>query len=258
MTGISRPLIAVTATTVILRGRRRARVNTAYLAAIEQAGMLPLVTAPLGDRALADELLGRVDGLLLTGGEDVDPRHYGAAPHPATEDPHVERDAWELALVAAARRRGMPVLAICRGMQLLNVALGGTLIQDLPSQRPGEIAHAQATEREERVHGATIDPTSRFGAAIGAASIRINSSHHQAVDRLAPGLRVVATSEDGIIEAVEGMAGDWWVLGAQWHPEELVDTPEPWDRDLFAAFASEVRRVAAGGPTLQPRQRIAV
>src|SRR5688572_14660977 len=102
---MSRPLVAVTATTGILRDRVRARVNTAYLGAIEDAGLLPLVTAPLADASLADELLERVDGLLLTGGEDVDPRHYGEAPHPATEEPHSARDAWELALIAAARRR---------------------------------------------------------------------------------------------------------------------------------------------------------
>jgi putative glutamine amidotransferase len=232
-------------------------VNTAYLEAVEQAGMLPLVTAPLANHALADELLGHVNGLLLTGGEDVDPRRYGAERHPATEDPHVERDAWELALVAAARRRGMPVFAICRGMQLLNVALGGTLIQDLPTQRPGEVRHAQATERAERVHAATVDPGSRFGKATGASAIRINSSHHQALDRVAPGLRVVATSEDGIIEGVEAVGDGWWMLGAQWHPEELVDTPEPWDRNLFAAFAVEVRRAAAGTPVIEPRRRAA-
>ncbi len=253
-----RPLIAVTATTGIIRERARARVNTAYIEALEGAGLLPLVSAPLADTALADELLDRVDGLLLTGGEDVDPRHYGAKRHPATEDPHPGRDAWELALVDAARRRSMPVLAICRGMQLVNVALGGTLIQDIPSERPGPVGHAQATARVARVHAAVIEPRSRFGAAIGASAIRINSSHHQAVDRVAPSLSVVGTSEDGIIEAVESTGDGWWMLGAQWHPEELVNTPEPWDRDLFAAFAAEVRRAIESPVGVPARRRLAV
>ena len=255
---MARPLIAVTATTDIIRGRPRARVNTAYIAAIEEAGLLPLVSAPLSGTALADELLERVDGLVLTGGEDVDPRHYGAERHPATEDPHVARDAWELALVSAARRRSMPVLAICRGMQLLNVALGGTLIQDIPSQRPTVGSHAQSHARIDRVHGAVIEPRSRIATAIGASTIRVNSSHHQAVDRPAPGLRVVATSEDGIIEAVEGVAEGWWVVAVQWHPEELLATPEAWDRNLFAAFAAEVRGRLVPPVGVRPRPRLAV
>ena len=255
---MSRPLIAVTATTGIMRDRMRARVNVAYLEAIESAGLLPVVSAPLAGTALAAELLDRVDGLLLTGGEDVDPRHYGAPRHQSTEESHSLRDAWELALVDAARRRGMPVLAICRGMQLVNVALGGTLIQDIPSERPGDVDHAQATARTVRVHGAVIDPRSRFAAAIGASSIRVNSSHHQAIDRIAPGLQAVGRSEDGLVEAVEATGDGWWMLAAQWHPEELLGTPEPWDRNLFATFAIEVRRamrVPAGVPA---RRRQAV
>ena len=255
---MSRPLIAVTATTGIIRDRVRARVNAAYLDAIERVGLLPVVTAPLTGTALAAELLDRVDGLLLTGGEDVDPWHYRAQRHPATEDPHARRDAWELALVAAARHRGMPVLAICRGLQLMNVALGGTLVQDLPSQRPGDVRHAQATARTERVHGAMIDPRSRFADAIGGSSIRVNSSHHQAIDRLAPGLEMVGVADDGIIEAVEATGDGWWMLAAQWHPEELLDTPEPWDRNLFAAFAAAVRRRMAAPVSIPARSTQAV
>jgi putative glutamine amidotransferase len=199
------------------------------------------VSAPPADTGSADSLLERVDGLVLSGGEDVDPAHYGAGRHPATEDPHAARDAWELALVAAARRRRMPVLAICRGMQVLNVGLGGTLVQDIPSQRPTPIAHAKSAARRERVHPIECEPGSRLEAALGGGAVAVNSSHHQAVDRIAPGLRISARSPDGIIEGVETMDDGWWVLGAQWHPEELVSTPEPWDRSLFAAFAGRVR-----------------
>ena len=237
----SRPLVAVTATTEIIRGALRARLNAAYLVALEAAGLFPLVSAPPADAGNAEGLLERVDGLVLSGGEDVDPAHYGAARHPATEDPHAARDAWELALVAAARRRGVPVLAICRGMQVLNVGLGGTLVQDIPSERSTPISHANAAARHERVHPIECEPGSRLEAALGGRGVAVNSSHHQAVDRIAPGLRISARSPDGIIEGVETLNDEWWVLGAQWHPEELVSTREPWDRSLFAAFAARVR-----------------
>jgi putative glutamine amidotransferase len=253
-----RPVVAVTATSEIARGAMRTRLNSAYVEAVEAAGLIPLITSPLSDPSLAAELLDRVDGLVLTGGEDVDPRHYGARRHAATEPPHAARDAWELALVAAARRTAAPVLAICRGMQLLNVALGGTLVQDLPSERPGPIRHADPSARSERVHAAAVDEGSRLAQAMGAATIGVNSSHHQAIDRVAGGLRIVARSEDGVIEAVESAGDGWWLLGAQWHPEELVGTPEPWDRNLFAAFASEVRRRATPArlPVLPHRRAV--
>ena len=251
-----RPLVAVTATSEIIRDAMRTRLNSAYVEAIEAAGLIPLVTPPMRHPSLAAEMLARVDGLVLTGGEDVDPRHYGARRHAATEPPHAERDAWELALVAAARRTAVPILAICRGMQLLNVALGGTLVQDLPSERPGPICHSQASARAERVHAAAVEEGSRLAQAMGATAIGVNSSHHQAIDRLASGLRVVARSGDGTIEGVESADDGWWILGAQWHPEELIGAPEPWDRNLFTAYASEVRRVAtAARPRTLPHRR---
>ena len=251
---MSRPLVAVTATTEIIRGALRARLNAAYIEAIEAAGLIPLISAPLRDPGLADELLDRVDGLVLTGGEDVDPGRYGARRHPATQPAHNARDVWELSLVEGARRRSMPTLAICRGMQVLNVALGGTLVQDLPSERPGSTDHAQSTARDARVHETMVDRDSRLATALGATAISVNSSHHQALDRVAGGLRAVARSDDGVIEGVETTGTDWWVLGAQWHPEELVATAEPWDRNLFAAFAKAARR-GSGVPVELPASR---
>ena len=242
---MSRPLVAVTATTEIIRDLLRARLNAAYIGALEGAGLIPLASPPLADPAAAHALLERVDGLVLTGGEDVDPRAYGAAAHSATGNPHSARDTWELALIEAARDRRLPVLAICRGMQLLNVALGGTLIQDIPAQRPSDIEHADSAARRRRVHPILCEPGTRLEAALGAASLSVNSSHHQAIDRMAPALRVSARAPDGIVEGVETRDQDWWVVGAQWHPEELVATPEPWDRALFSAFTAEVRRHAA-------------
>lgn len=231
----ARPLVAVTATTESLRGRSRVRVNEAYTWAIERTGMLPLVIPPLDDERAVADLIATVDGLLLTGGEDVDPALYGARPHPATEEPHAERDRAELLLLAAARDAQLPTLAICRGLQVANVALGGTLVQDIPSERRSAIDHAPAGKREQRTHEVHLETDSRLAVAVGASVISVNSSHHQALDRVAPGLTVSATAPDGIVEGAE-WSGDWWLLGVQWHPEELVATEEGWDRSLFDAF----------------------
>ncbi len=237
----------MTATTEVLRGRSRVRVNEAYTWAIERSGMLPLVVPPIDDdRAVAD-LIATVDGLLLTGGEDVGPSHYGSEPHPAAEDPHRERDRAELLMLAAARDAQLPTLAICRGLQLANVGLGGTLVQDIPSLRPGAVDHAPAGRREQRSHEVHLETDSRLAAAIGASVISVNSSHHQALDRVAPGLTVSATAPDGIVEGAE-WSGEWWLLGVQWHPEELVATEEGWDRALFDAFRRAIDEHRAARP----------
>lgn len=242
MTRTSTALVAITATTSDVEGVIRVRLNDAYVRAIESVGLVPLVVPPLNPANAAAVLQG-VAGLVLSGGEDVDPIHFGADPHPALGPVHAARDAWELALVAEARRRGTPTLAICRGIQLLNVALGGTLVQDIPAERPTELPHAASARRTERVHGIDLDATSQLAHALGAhgaARITANSSHHQSIDRVADGLRVVACAPDGIVEGVESL-DDWWMLGVQWHPEELIDTPEEWDRNLFRTFAERVR-----------------
>jgi putative glutamine amidotransferase len=248
MSNVRPPIVAVTATTKVIDGIQRVQLNEAYVRALEAVGVVPLVASPL-DTALAGPMLDRVDGLLLSGGEDVDPARFGATPHPALGPVHTERDAWELALVLAARERRTPTLAICRGVQLLNVALGGTLVQDIPGERPSPIGHQCSEHRAVRVHPIELEPDSRLARALGPAteaddgSRDVNSSHHQSIDCPARSLRIVARAPDGIVEGVE-TEGDWWVLGVQWHPEELVDTPEPWDRGLFAAFAMELRRRA--------------
>ena len=236
-----RPLVAVSATLAREPGApARVRTNAAYTRALEAAGLVPLVVPPFADPAHAEAVLAAVDGLVLTGGEDVDPSRYGAAPHPALGTVNAERDATELALVTAARARTLPTLAICRGIQLLNVALGGTLVQDLPSERPSNVAHAADEQRDRRTHDVAIDAGSRLATALGATRVAANSLHHQALDRIAPALRVTGTAPDGIVEGVETSDASWWVLGVQWHPEELVGTPEGWDRGLFAAFARAV------------------
>lgn len=190
----------------------------------------------------ADAVLAGVGGLLLTGGADVSPERYGAVRHPRLGPVSDERDEWELALIAAAKRRNLPLLAICRGAQILNVALGGTLVQDIPSERPSPIDHDPRADRSTRTHPVEIDSDSKLARAIGAMRIDVNSLHHQAIDRAGDDLRVVATAPDGIIEGVESAReSDWWCVGVQWHPEDLDHAPESWDRSLFGAFANAVR-----------------
>ena len=237
------PAIALTATTEVIRDVLRTRLNVAYTDAARDAGLRPYILPVLHAR-VADAMLQGMDGLLLTGGEDVAPARYGEAPHAALGDVHAGRDDFELALVRAAHERGLPTLAICRGVQIANVALGGTLVQDLPSQWPNTLMHESGRGRGERTHEVHLQAGSRLARACGASDFAVNSMHHQAIARLAPGLSATALAPDGVIEGVEWDGDGWWMLGAQWHPEELVGTAEPWDRALFAAFAHAARQHA--------------
>ena len=214
------------------------RVNLAYTAALAKVGLVPLVVPPLAGSA-APAILDGVDGLLVTGGEDVAPARYDEAPHP-TVDAHEGRDESEIALILEAQRRRLPTLAICRGIQVVNVAFGGSLIQDIPSQCPNAIDHDPKTDRMKRVHEVRVDGTSRLADALGTDCLTTNSFHHQALARVADELRVTARAADGIIEGAESSDPAWWMLAVQWHPEELTESPEPWDRNLFAALARAV------------------
>lgn len=235
-------LVALTATSEIIRGAPRVRLNESYVRAIAAAGLVPLIVPPLDDPAGAVRALDAAVGLVLTGGEDVGPAHYDAAPHPKTGEPHARRDATELALARAAHERRLPTLAICRGVQLLNVALGGTLVQDIPSEIGDAIDHDPAIGREVRTHPIALEPGSRLETILAERAPRVNSIHHQAVRRVASPLRVSARAADGTIEALESADPAWWAIGVQWHPEELVEDALPWDRRLFAAFAAATRR----------------
>jgi putative glutamine amidotransferase len=234
------PLVLLTSTTKDIGGLMRVRLNEAYVNATRSAGLAPLVLPPIDPGELAP-MLDAVSGVIITGGEDLDPAEYGARPHPQAGPPHKQRDKCELALARMARDRGMPTLAICRGIQAVNVALGGTLVQDIPTERPSDINHDQSKARSSRLHPVSIQPGSKLAAAIGDNQVSVNSSHHQSIDKLAPGLVLTATSPDGIIEGVESSDAKWWMLGVQWHPEELVEDAKPWDRGLFRAFAEQAR-----------------
>jgi putative glutamine amidotransferase len=236
---VSACTVAVTASIRPDGDTRRVRLTAAYITALENAGLVPLVVPPLSSAGAASAILDSVDGLVLTGGEDVDPARYGEKRHDKVRSVNPERDATEASLIGEAKARGKPVLAICRGIQMLNVALGGTLVQDIPTQCDTTIAHDEDTPRDRRSHEVSIEPGSLIARAVGAEHLSVNSFHHQSVKRVAPGMRVTAKSPDGIIEGIES-TGNWWAMGVQWHPEEMNDSPEPWDRGLFRAFAGQL------------------
>jgi putative glutamine amidotransferase len=183
---------------------------------------------------------GDFDALLLGGGVDVDPARYGKA---LLENGNVEvdaeRDRIDFELFERARQRGVPVLGICRGLQVVNVALGGTLVQDIPSERPSEVVHQRtAGEKTRRDHHVAIAPGTRLAALAGAPEIAVNSRHHQAIDAVAPGLAVSGTAPDGVPEAVEA-PGESWLVAVQWHPENLAG--DPVSERLFAEFVRAAR-----------------
>jgi putative glutamine amidotransferase len=233
---MTRPLIGISGSIRVHDGAERAGVNAAYAHSIAKAGGIPiLLTPPIGVNG-AEPALDPLDGLVLTGGHDLDPQWYDAHPSPALGpvDPH--RDEFELALFHAARRRGLPVLGICRGLQLVNVAMGGTLYQDLPSEQPGEIHHDPPVARDARTHPITLVPGSRLQCALETGVLVTNSFHHQAIRDLAPGLTVSARAEDGVIEGVESSDPKGWLLAVQWHPEEFHKDENSPDQQLFRAL----------------------
>ena len=225
------PAVAVTAPRRLVDGKERVTLNTTYVRALEGAGLVPLAVPTMLAADRAGAALAAVRGLVLTGGEDVAPARYGAAPHPRLGDVDPVRDAAELALIAAARARGLPILAICRGIQILNVALGGTLYQDLDSERPGPVPHNDETGR----HPVHVEAGSLLERTLGTRSASVNSRHHQAIRDLAPGLKAVAWADDGVIEGAEPSgATEPWIVAVQWHPEDLTE------RALFDGFARAV------------------
>lgn len=239
---MSPPRIGVTGNTRVFSGADRSGVNAAYVRAVIRSGAIPLILPPLLGGAHHGPILEVLDGLVLTGGEDVDPAHYGHAPHPALGDVDQLRDAFEIGLFREARTRRMPVLAICRGIQLVNVALGGTLWQDIAAEKPTGLEHRAATSRDVRSHLVEIAPGSRLATALGTTRCEVNSFHHQSIRDIAPGLVITATAPDGEIEGVESPPGDSWLLAVQWHPEEFHHHDEAPDHGLFNALVQAAEK----------------
>lgn len=215
--------------------------NEAYIRALIRAGAAPFLIPPLTGSSLLHRLYEQLDGLLLPGGVDVDPAHYGEPRHEKCGPSCPEQDQAELSLARCAVADQVPLLAICRGIQVLNVALGGSLYQDIQAQVPGAEKHDLYPDqpRDYLSHPVTVTPGTRLARILGVSSLPVNSMHHQAIKGVAPGLVVTACAPDGIIEAIE-VRDHPFVVAVQWHPEELIDGSLHAFR-LFEAFVEECR-----------------
>jgi len=236
------PLIGITTSVTVGTAPERAYVNGAYIEAVQAAGGVPLLFAPHFTAEVCAALWPRLDGLVLTGGGDIEPARFGQPRHPAVDEVSPARDELELELTRRAVADDVPLLAICRGMQVLNVALGGTLVQDITSERPGSLVHTQKAPRHETTHAVKVlgDGT-LLGRVLGSPEIRVNSMHHQAIDRPGESLREVAWAPDGVVEGLEMPGPGRFVLGVQWHPEDLAAHDRA-ARNLFTAVVEAARR----------------
>lgn len=215
-----------------------------YTDSIRHGGGIPVILVPV-DADEIDDVLDRVDGLLFTGGGDISPAAYGAEPEESVRGISIERDTFEFELVRRAQERKMPIMGICRGMQVINVALGGTLIQDLPSHT-GVHDHDVAGEGVYEPHlQAKVEDGTRLSTVVGPGLHAINSIHHQAVDELGEGLSVVASAIDGTIEAIDHADRDWPFIAVQWHPEFLAMRDDGTSHELFASLVQDAAKYRA-------------
>jgi putative glutamine amidotransferase len=215
----------------------RQYLNTAYVMAVLNAGGVPLIIPNVVDEELVECYLGSIDGLMLSGGVDVDPKYFGEKHHPQLGTVDASRDSTELALLKRALERDMPIFGICRGIQTLNVALGGTLYQHIPDQAPSSIHHQQSdieVARNQFSHSIRIEGGSRLKSIVGKDEMLTNSFHHQALKSVAPGLVVTAYAPDGVIEAVEAPDRKY-LVAVQFHPEETAPH-DVYSHRLFEAF----------------------
>jgi putative glutamine amidotransferase len=224
--------------------------NRVYIHAIEHAGGVPILIPVLNDLSMFETLLPRLDGLLLPGGLDINPSRYGEEPHPFLGDLTLELDEMELTMTRWALDEDLPTIGICRGIQLLNVALGGTLYQDLPSQYPGSLRHMNLNlPRNQVVHKVYVDAGSRMEQVLGTREFMANSLHHQAIKEPGKGVLISGRSEDGVAELLE--APDYrFVMAMQCHPEEIY-LQEPVCARFFAAFVK-----ACGMDATEPEENI--
>jgi putative glutamine amidotransferase len=209
-------------------------VHHDYHKSVAANGGIPVIL-PFINLEMTLETLPLCDGIILSGGEDVDPQFYGQDPHIHLGPTLPDRDLVEIEIVKYAIKNNIPILAVCRGVQILNVALGGTLIQDIPSQMKEPIQHSQTVERRRDTHWVNISTDSKLYQILDADRVRVNSLHHQALDKVSEDLRVVAMSSDGIVEAVEYIHSSTFTVGVQWHPESMASSNSRMN-NLFIEF----------------------
>jgi putative glutamine amidotransferase len=226
--GINADFVAATKTTTA-----QARVAAGYFDTLLTAGALPLILPPIGKDHDFDGLLDRIDGIVLSGGLDIDPRRQGQSSHPSVQPMASRRDDSDRYLIECVVERRMPVLAIGVGTQQLNLAHGGSLYHHLPEDLPRALPHRDTTGGPHR-HAVMIEPNTRMEEIYGAGEIRVNSAHHQAVRQVGEGLRVAARSLDNVIEAIETTDANWFCVGVQWHPES--ETASALDMQLYECF----------------------
>lgn len=212
-----------------------------YIQTLTNAGAIPWLI-PLVDEGTLRGIYDQLDGVFLPGGADIDPATYGSDPHPLCDKTDRERDRVEVSLAKWALEEQKPVLGVCRGMQLINVAAGGSLYQDIADELPGALKHdyfpfrGGSFARDHLAHEVTVAQGTRLAGLMGAGDLKVNSMHHQGVRQLGRGLVSTAVAPDGLIEAIEGN-GDGYLLAVQWHPEALTEN-DPRTRSLFADFIS--------------------
>lgn len=234
-----KPLIGITCN----QKEEQLSVTRYYGEAVLAAGGIPVLLPVTLDLEIITSYGELLDGLLLSGGGDVDPAFYGEEPIRGLGEVSPHRDIFELELCSLFLAKQKPILGICRGLQVLNVALGGTLYQDLVIQHPKSLEHNQKAPKHWPTHKVKVESSSRLYGILKTSELRVNSFHHQSIKTVAEGLKVVAWSLDGVIEGVERETG--FVLGVQWHPERMWENQEEQKR-IFAAFIEEAERIKTG------------
>lgn len=236
----SKPLIALNCSMEEPPGRPYPFLKLDYVAAVERAGGVPVLVPSLARPALVHRIVRSMDAVIFTGSDDIDPACYGQQKDPACGRLVPRRKTrTDLALFSAARARRLPILGICGGLQLVNVALGGTLIQDIAISVPGALRHSSVPRRPPAAHAVRVEPRTLLERLLGPGVCKVNSYHHQAVARLGRGLRVNARASDGLIEGVEGVDGPP-LLAVQWHPERMAQK-SPKQQKLFAFIVRAAR-----------------
>ncbi len=239
-----KPIIGIGSDVLQEKGERdRAFAFITYTEALRRAGAVPVVIPPQPENAT--DIIEGLDAILLAGGDDCDPTAYGEQRHPSVEPMDARRQNNDITLARLARERGLPTLGICLGVQVMNVAAGGTLIQDIASELRTDIDHASEPSDRHR-HAVLVEKNTKLADIVGDQELEVNSSHHQAIRHVGRGLRVTALAPDGIVEGLEDPSHPFYI-GVQWHPEDMA--MEASAEKLFAAFVEAARQHAGKKPT---------